>query len=148
MKGNKTMKTTTSFTYPAFALFVLACFALSPQAFAVAPPTLSPPSSSNCTNYTNVTICCTDQNAKIHVWGTGMIAGDLPGVPPAHCGTINVYHPGTTTLNAYCDVGGTHSATVTGTYRKVCTKLILVIGGILLAAVLIWLFVKKSSANR
>ena len=130
-------------------ILVLACFALSPQAFAVAPPTLSPPSSSNCTLYTNVTICCTDQNAKIHVWGTGMIAGDLPGVPPAHCGTINVYHPGTTTLNAYCDVGGTHSGTVTGIYRKSCPRLVVwVIGGILLAAVLIWLLVKRSSANR
>jgi hypothetical protein len=142
------MKTTTSFTYPAFALFVLACFALSPQAFAVAPPTLSPPSYSGCTTWTSVRICC-PPNTKIHVWGTGMIEGDLPGTCGTQCcGTINVYHPGSTTLNAYCYVGATHSATVTGTYAKVCTKLILVIGGILLAAVLIWLFVKRSSANR
>jgi Chaperone of endosialidase len=32
MKGNKPMKTTTSITYAAFALFAFACFALSPQA--------------------------------------------------------------------------------------------------------------------
>jgi trimeric autotransporter adhesin len=35
MKGNKHMKTTTSITYPAFALFTLAWFAFSPQAQAV-----------------------------------------------------------------------------------------------------------------
>src|SRR5256886_3249699 len=32
MKGNKHMKTITNITYPAFALFAFACFALSPQA--------------------------------------------------------------------------------------------------------------------
>lgn len=138
------MKTTTSFTYPTFALFVLASFALSPQAFAVGPPTLNPPSSSNCTTWTSVTICCPDQNAKPHVWGTGVLEADCP----TRCCTINVYHPGTTTLNAYCTLNGAHSATVTGIYKKVCTKLILIIGGILLAAVLIWLFRKWSSANR
>src|SRR6266853_1954145 len=35
MKGNKTLKITTHITYPAFALFALACFALSPRAQAV-----------------------------------------------------------------------------------------------------------------
>jgi endosialidase-like protein len=35
MKGNKTMKTITNITYPAFALFALACFALPPEARAV-----------------------------------------------------------------------------------------------------------------
>jgi hypothetical protein len=35
MKGNKHMKTITNITYPAFALFALICFALSPQARAV-----------------------------------------------------------------------------------------------------------------
>src|SRR5437867_9206460 len=35
MKGNKPMKTLTNITYPAFALFAFACFALSPQARAV-----------------------------------------------------------------------------------------------------------------
>ena len=139
------MKTTTSFTYPAFALFVLACFALSPQAFAIAPPTLSPPSSSDCTLYTWVTICCEASNETAHVSGPG-VTGDVVFVPPAHCKAIKVYKPAT--ISVYCFLGTTHSATVTGTYTKVCTKLILVIGGILLAAVLIWLFVKKSSANR
>src|SRR5439155_9329 len=32
MRGNKHMKTITNITYPAFALFAFACFALSPQA--------------------------------------------------------------------------------------------------------------------
>ena len=35
MKGNETMKTIVNITYPAFALFAFACFALSPQARAV-----------------------------------------------------------------------------------------------------------------
>src|SRR6266550_1545024 len=35
MKGNKHMKTITNITYPAFALFAFACFALAPQARAV-----------------------------------------------------------------------------------------------------------------
>jgi hypothetical protein len=38
MKGNKPMKTITNITYPAFALFAFACFALSPQVRAVDPP--------------------------------------------------------------------------------------------------------------
>jgi Chaperone of endosialidase len=38
MKGNKHMKTTTNIIYPAFALFAMACFALSPTAQAVSPP--------------------------------------------------------------------------------------------------------------
>jgi hypothetical protein len=35
MKGNKSMKTITNIIYPTFALFTLACFALTPQARAV-----------------------------------------------------------------------------------------------------------------
>src|SRR4029077_18737531 len=35
MKGNKHMKTKTNITYPAFALFAFACFAITPQARAV-----------------------------------------------------------------------------------------------------------------
>src|SRR5258705_10816770 len=35
MKGNKPMKTISNITYPAFALFAFACFALAPQARAV-----------------------------------------------------------------------------------------------------------------
>src|SRR5262245_55855416 len=100
-EGNKTMNTTTSVTYPVFA-FVLACFALSPQAFAVAPPTLSPPNSSGCRSSTSVTICCPDQNAKPHVWGTGVLEADCT----TRCCTINVYHPSTTTLSAYCTLNG------------------------------------------
>jgi septal ring factor EnvC (AmiA/AmiB activator) len=38
MKGNKHMKTTTTIIYPAFAVFTLAWFALSPTAQAVVPP--------------------------------------------------------------------------------------------------------------
>src|SRR5260370_24694494 len=37
MKGNKPLKTITNITYPAFAVFLLACFALSPKAQAVVP---------------------------------------------------------------------------------------------------------------
>ena len=60
------MKTTTSFTYPAFALFVLACFALSPQAFAE--PTLVPSSSSVCASSKWVKVCCTTAGVnRIHV---------------------------------------------------------------------------------
>ena len=35
MKGNKSVGTITSIIYPAFALFALACFALSPRAQAL-----------------------------------------------------------------------------------------------------------------
>jgi hypothetical protein len=38
MKGNKHMKTITNITYPAFALFAFACFAVSQNAQAVVPP--------------------------------------------------------------------------------------------------------------
>jgi trimeric autotransporter adhesin len=38
MKGNKPMKTTTNITYPTFALFAFACFALLQNAQAVVPP--------------------------------------------------------------------------------------------------------------
>src|SRR5262245_27288362 len=38
MKGNKHMKTITNITYPAFALFAFACFALLQNAQAVVPP--------------------------------------------------------------------------------------------------------------
>jgi hypothetical protein len=38
MKGKKPIKTITNITYPAFALFALACFGLSPAAQAVVPP--------------------------------------------------------------------------------------------------------------
>jgi Chaperone of endosialidase len=38
MKGNETMKTLTSITYPAFALFAFACFALAQNVQAVVPP--------------------------------------------------------------------------------------------------------------
>jgi uncharacterized coiled-coil protein SlyX len=38
MKGHKHMKTITNIIYPAFAVFALACFALSPRAQAVSPP--------------------------------------------------------------------------------------------------------------
>ena len=52
------MKTTASFNYPAFALFVLACFALSPQAFAtqVEPVRFTPASAPACSNSVSVTL--------------------------------------------------------------------------------------------
>jgi hypothetical protein len=136
-------------------MLVLACFALSPQAFAE-PPTLSPPGSSDCTNCTWVTISCTTCNAKIHV-KYGSVNGNLIG------GRVKVCHypwSPTTTLTAYCYVGDISnptckSETVTGTYKRSCSTaaevvevVICVTGVILLAAGLIWLFKKRSSASR
>jgi hypothetical protein len=149
MKGNKTMKTTTSFTYPAFALFVLTCFALSPQAFAE--PTLIPPSGV-CASGTTVKVCCTTPNVtRIHV-RYGSIQGDLQsvacptGCAGSRCGQVYVPHPNT--LTAECWVGTNKVGTATGSYTKTCSLIFWVIGGTLVAAVLIWWLVKKSSANR
>jgi hypothetical protein len=144
------MKTTTSFTYPAFALFVLACFALSPRAFAE--PTLIPSSPAPCTTGTLVKVCCTTAGVtRIHV-KYGSIQADLAsiacptGCAGSRCGKVNVPHPNT--LTAECYVGGTKVGTATATYTKTCSIVFWVIGGILFIAALIWLFRKWSSANR
>ena len=139
---------------PLFVIaLVLACFALSPQAFAE--PTLVPPSYSGCTSAIWVKVCCTTPRVtKIHV-KYGSIGGDIvtsiacpTGCAGSFCG--KVYVPLPNTLTADCYVGATKVGTATGTYRKSCSIVFWVIGGILFIAVpvLIWFFKKKLSANR
>ena len=95
------MKTTTSFTYPAFALFVLACFALSPQAFAE--PTLIPSSGPACPPL-YVKVCCTTTGVtRIHVKSrldsggptkgrlSDRLRGKLLRQDPPHAGPDNTY---------------------------------------------------------
>jgi hypothetical protein len=134
---------------PLFVItLVLACFALSPQAFAqVAKPTFSPPGYSGCKRWKYVKICSTTPGAKIYVWW-GAAGGDMP-----NCGTINVGPMGTVFLHAfaYVDTYTNKSDNQNGTYRHSCSTVevvLLVVGGILLAGVLIWLFRKRSSASR
>ena len=144
------MKTATSFTYPAFALFVLACFALSPQAFAE--PTLVPSSGSFCASSKWVQVCCTTAGVnRIHV-RTGSIEADVAtatcpsGYTCSRCGRVQVPVPGT--LTAECWVGGRKVGTATATYTKNCLNLFLIIGGVIvLIGVLIWLFKKRPSAK-
>jgi hypothetical protein len=66
MKGNQPMKTTTSITYPAFALFALACFALSQRAQGVVPP---PPG-----GYPNFTTAAGDHALQALTLGLGNTA--------------------------------------------------------------------------
>ena len=59
---------------PLFVIaLVLACFALSPQAFAVEPPTFTPNQWSGCADSTNVLISTATNGATIHVWGLGVV---------------------------------------------------------------------------
>jgi hypothetical protein len=135
-------------------MLVLACFTLSPQAFAE--PTLVPSSYSGCTSSIWVKICCTTPRVtKIHV-RYGAIGGDIltsiacpTGCAGSFCGKVQVPLTNTPiTLTADCYVGATKVGTATGTYTKNCQIVFWVIGGILFIAVLIWLFRKWSSANR
>ena len=158
MKGNKTMKTTTSFTYPAFALFVLACFALSPQAFGTGEPTFSPNSYSGCNHSVNVTFRSTTSGGLIFVQSStdNGATWDPAGFWIANGGNTSVsFGTGSKKLKAK------HGSTAhvfdsnwgfSGTYKYLClgpkAKIVLVIGVILLVALLIWLFVKRSSASR
>jgi len=150
------MKTTTSFTYPAFALFVLACLALSPQAFAtqVAPVTFTPASAPACSTSVSVTLSSTTSGATILYYNGGSTGQYVPPNPA----TIRVPKTGslgTVTVQAMAfKTGMTNSAWTSATYTYHCggispkEKIVLVIGAILVAAGLIWLFVKKFSANR
>jgi hypothetical protein len=151
LKGNKTMKTTTSFTYPAFALFVLACFALSPQAFGTGEPTFTPNSYSGCNQSVNVTFRSTTSGGLIWVQDFSTGAGfwiSNGGNTTISFGTGSKRLKGKHANTAHIfDSGWGYS----GTYAYVCgiKKVVFwVIGGILLVAVLIWLFRKWSSANR
>ena len=121
---------------PLFVItLVLACFALSPQAFAqtVAKPTFSPPNYSGCKRWKDVTICSPTPGARIYVWW-GAAGGDM-----SNCRTINVGPLGTIFLQAYAHIGSTKSGIQSGTYTHHCSLKVVfwVIGGILLAAVLI-----------
>jgi hypothetical protein len=134
---------------PLFVItLVLACFALSPQAFAqVAQPTFSPTGYSGCKKWINVKICSTTPGARIYVWW-GAAGGDM-----ANCGTVNVGPMGTVFLHAFAYVGTYQNRSINqnGTYTHACSigEIILwVIGGISIVAVLIWLFRKWSSASR
>jgi len=144
------MKTTTSFTYPAFALFVLACFALSPQAFGTGEPTFSPNSYSGCNHSVNVTISSGTSGGQIFV----QAVGDPTGFWISNPQTIPVnFGKGSKALKAK-HAHGAHifdsNWGFSGTYKYTCGLkiVLLVIGGILLVAALIWLFRKWSSANR
>jgi hypothetical protein len=145
------MKTTTSFTYPAFALFVLACFALSPQAFAqVGPVRFTPAAAPACSPSVRVTLSTTTSGATILYY----LGGGTGKYVPPNPATITVGPLGTITIQAMAfKTGMTNSAWTSATYTYHCglspkTKIVLWVIGILLAAGLIWLFVKKSSASR
>ena len=149
------MKTTTSFTYPAFALFVLACFALSPHAFATGEPTFTPNSYSGCNQSVNVAIRSGTPGGRIFVkskshflyWDNGGTWISNPQTIPVNFGK------GSKALKAK-HAHGAHifdsNWGFSGTYKYTCGLkiVLLVIGGILLVAALIWLFRKWSSANR
>lgn len=147
------MKTTTTFTYPAFALFVLACFALSPQAFAVGEPTFTPNSYLGCNKSVNVTVRSATSGGQIWVQDYVTSAGGW------------ISNPGTTTVSfgtgsKRLKARHAHGAHIfdsdwssSGTYAYDSTncviKLVLwVIGGAVLVAGLIWWFRNKSNANR
>jgi len=147
----QTMKTTTSFTYPAFALFVLACFALSPQAFGTGEPTFTPNSYSGCNHSVNVTFRSTTSGGLIWVQDFSTGAG------------FWISNGGNTTISFATGskrLKGKHANTAhifdsgwgySGTYAYVCgiKKVVFwVTGGILLVAALIWLFRKWSSSSR
>jgi hypothetical protein len=140
---------------PLFVItLVLACFALSPQAFAAATPTFTPNQWCGCKHYKNVTISSGTSGGGIFVKIDGQVGGWIsnPGIWPAgYLGkkTLQAAHTSNTPAPNHTptiDSGWGQS----GTYKYCwyCSKVVLVIGGILLAAVLIWLFVKRSSASR
>jgi hypothetical protein len=138
----------------ATALFVitlvLACFALSPQAFAVGEPTFTPNSYSGCNKSVNVTVRSVTPGGLIWVQDYDTSAGAW------------ISNPGNTTVNFGTGskrLKARHANTAhvfdsawssSGTYKYTCGLkiVLLVIGGILLVAALIWLFRKWSSANR
>ena len=138
---------------PLFVIaLMLACFALSPQAFAQC--SLIPSGSCNSGRGTLVKVCCTTPSVtRIHVMYGG-VEGDAErivcptGCAGSYCGKVCVPHG--LTLTAQCWRGTTLACTVRGTFMKNYSAVFWVIGGILFIAVpvLIWLFKKRSSANR
>ena len=135
---------------------VLACFALSPQAFATGEPTFTPNSYSGCNQSVNVTFRSTtpggliwvqDVNTNVGFWisnggnATVSFGTGSKRLKAKHANTAHIF-----------DSGWGYS----GTYKYCCGTLCLpgkvvfwgVIGGILLVAALIWLFRKRSSASR
>jgi hypothetical protein len=147
------MKTTTSFTYPAFALFVLACFALSPQAFAVGEPTFTPNSYSGCNKSVNVTVRSGTLGGQIWVQDYDSSTGSWfsnPGNTTVNFGTgskrLKARHAhGAHIFDSDWGFSGTYAYNWSNCGLKV---VLWVTGGIVLVAVLIWLFRKWSSANR
>jgi hypothetical protein len=88
---------------------------------------------------------------RIHI-KCGGTEGDLDpvacptGCAGSRCGKWCVPHG--RTLMAECYVGNTLVGTATQTFMKNYSPVFWVIGGILFIGVLIWLFKKRSSANR
>ena len=136
---------------PLFVIaLMLACFALSPQAFAQC--SLIPSGSCNLGRGTLVKVCCTTPGVtRIHVI-MGGAEGDAEriacptGCAGSYCGKVCVPHG--VKLTAQCYVGATKVCTVAGTFMKNYSSVFWVIGGIVLAAALIWLFRKRLSASR
>ena len=133
---------------------VLACFTLSPQAFAApAPtPTFSPNHWCGPKHWKNVTFSAGPPGGQIFVQDVG---GSVL-VPIPNPTTTPVGYLGTKKLKAFArkpgmtDSGWAYSGTYKYSLLCLAGKVVfwVVIGGILLAAVLIWLFVKRSSASR
>ena len=104
---------------PLFVIaLVLACFALSPQAFAgtVKPPTFIPNQWSGCHDSTNVRISTGTSGASIKVWGFGAVGREI-----ANNTTIPVGPLGSLTLWARAKKGNSKSIVVhSGIYRRNC----------------------------
>ena len=129
---------------------VLACFALSPQALAQpAPtPTFSPNHYCGPRHWKNVTFSAGQPGGKIFVQDVNGSVGQWIPNPT----TTPVGYLGRKNLKAKARRTGMTDSdwSFSGTYKYSlsCPKVVLIIGAILLAVVLIWLFVKRSSASR
>jgi hypothetical protein len=107
---------------PLFVIaLVLACFALSPQAFAQTgfTPTFNPDQWCGCQRRTNVTISTGTSGATISVWGWG---GAYIQIPATWTISFPVKRMGSFRLWAQATVGGTTStvAQSAGPYKYRC----------------------------
>ena len=137
-------------------MLVLACFALSPQAFAAATPTFTPNQGCACQRYKNVTISSGTSGGGIFVKINGNAGGWIsnPGIWPVgdlKTGpkTLQAAHTSNPPANnetPTIDSGWKQS----GTYKWCwyCPKVVITVLVILGIAALIWLFRKRSSASR
>ena len=138
---------------------VLAWFALSPQAFAAPKPTFTPSSYSGCNQSVNVAIRSGTPGGRIFVkskshflyWDNGGTWISNPQTISVNFGTgwkkLKARHAHGDPAIFDSDWGYSY------TYKYCCHCLLVKvvswgIGGILLVAVLIWLFRKRSSASR